>query len=304
MMNLREVLGEAERRRIGLGHFNISDLVALKAVTASARELGLPVLVGVSEGERVFVGVRQVAALVESIREEDKQPFFLNADHTRSLAKAEEAARVGFDMIIFDGSALPFEENVRQTRQAVQAVKSINPSIIVEGEIGHIGVSSAILERVPEGMSALTTPEEARQFVEATTVDVLAPAVGNMHGLLKSMVRGDVKKRLNVTRIAEIKAATKVFMTLHGGSGTDDGDFQEAIRAGITIVHVNTELRVAWRRGLERALAGAPEEVVPYKLLSEPLAAVKSVVRARLQLFNFNEGWAEAVRAGSAARQA
>ena len=93
----------------------------------------------------------------------------------------------------------------------------------------------------------------------------------------------------------------KVFMTLHGGSGTDDGDFREAIRAGITIVHVNTELRVAWRRGLERALAGAPEEVVPYKLLLEPLAAVKSVVRARLQLFNFGEG-SEAGREGNAPR--
>lgn len=302
MLTLREALTEAERRRIALGHFNISDLVALKAVIAAARELSVRVVVGVSEGEREFIGVRQVAALIKSIREEDEQSIFLNADHTRSLGKAEEAAQVGFDMIIFDGSTLPFEENVRQTKQAVQAVKSINPSIIVEGEIGHIGVSSAILERIPEGMSALTTPEEARQFVEATSVDVLAPAVGNMHGLLKSMVRGEVKKRLNVRRIAEIKAATHVFMTLHGGSGTDDEDFQEAIRAGITIVHVNTELRVAWRRGLERALAGAPEEVVPYKLLSEPLAAVKSVVQARLQLFNFSEG-AEAGREGNAPRQ-
>jgi fructose-bisphosphate aldolase class II len=87
--------------------------------------------------------------------------------------------------------------------------------------------------------------------VEATGVDILAPAVGNMHGMLRSMVRGEAKKHLDIERIAEIKRAARVPLTLHGGSGTDDDDFRRAINAGINIVHINTELRVAWRRGLE-----------------------------------------------------
>ena len=112
----------------------------------------------------------------------------------------------------------------------------------------------------------LTTPQEAKQFVDATKIDVLAPAVGNMHGLLKSMIQGKSEKRLNIQRIAEIKAAAGIFMTLHGGSGTHDQDFQQAIRAGMTIVHVNTELRLAWRRSLEKVLQVHPDEVAPYKL--------------------------------------
>ncbi|HXJ96890.1 MAG TPA: class II fructose-bisphosphate aldolase [Terriglobia bacterium] len=286
MTTLREALQQADRTHVAVGHFNISDLVALRAIVEAAGELNLPVLVGVSEGEREFMGVRQVAALVKSYRDETGHPIFLNADHTHSLPKAEEAARAGFDEIIFDASALPFEENVRATRQALEAIKSISPSTLVEGEIGYIGTSSAVLDKTPEGMSPLTTPEEAKQFVDATGVDVLAPAVGNMHGLLRSMVRGEAQKHLDIKRIGEIKGATGIFMTLHGGSGTGDEDFKRAIKSGMTIVHVNTELRLAWRRGLEAAFAREPDEVAPYKLLPGALEAVKQVVRARLQLFS------------------
>jgi fructose-bisphosphate aldolase class II len=286
MKVLRDVLEHTQKNRLAIGHFNIADLVLLKAVFASAQELKVPVLVGASEGEREFMGVRQVAALVRSLREEFDFPIFLNADHTHSLAKAVEAARVGFDAIVFDASALPFEQNVRKTREAVEALKAINPAILVEGEIGEIGTGSEIHEKAPDLSKSLTTPEEAKQYVESTGVDILAPAVGNMHGMLKSMVEGETRKRLDITRIAQIKSAARVPLTLHGGSGTDDDDFRKAIAAGINIVHINTELRVAWRRGLENGLLKQPDEVVPYKILPFAVESVKQVARSRLRLFN------------------
>jgi fructose-bisphosphate aldolase class II len=286
MPSLRNLLQEAQEKGAAIGHFNISDLVLLKAVFAAAQEVNVPVLVGLSEGEREFVGVRQIAAAVRSLREEFDFPIFLNADHTHSLAKGLEAARAGFDSIVFDLSALPIEENVRQTKQAVEALKAIHPSMLVEGEIGDIGTGSEIHESAPDLSKGLSTPEEARQFVESTGVDILAPAVGNMHGMLKSMVQGETKKRLDIERIAGIKRAAGVFLTLHGGSGTDDEDLRKAIAAGINIVHINTELRVAWRRGLEDGLAKHPDEVVPYKILPPVVEAVKQVVASRLRLFN------------------
>ena len=212
-------------------------------------------------------------------------PIFLNADHTHSLASAMEAAEAGFDSIVFDISSLPFEENVKQTRQAVEALKSVNPAIFVEGEIGDIGTGSEIHETASE-TGALTTAEEARQFVQATGVDALAPAIGNRHGMSRSMVDGSTRKHLDLARIAEIKAAANCFLTLHGGSGTGDEDFVGAIRAGINIIHVNTELRVAWRRGLEKGLAADSSEVVPYKILPSAIAAVEGVVKSRLRLFS------------------
>jgi fructose-bisphosphate aldolase, class II len=295
MHSLRDLLQEAQQAGKAIGHFNISDLVLLKAVFGAARERSVPVLVGLSEGEREFVGVRQIAAFVRSLREEFEYPIFLNADHTHSLAKAMEAAKAGFDSIVFDLSALPFEQNVQQTKQAVEALKSINPSLLVEGEIGDIGTGSEIHDQSPDLSKGLSTAEEATQFVERTGVDVLAPAVGNMHGMLRSMVRGETKKRLDIERIAAIKRAAQVFLTLHGGSGTDDEDLRKAIAAGINIVHINTELRVAWRRGLEQGFAKHPDEVVPYKILPSAVDAVKQVVRSRLQLFNDERRFAQGV---------
>src|SRR6202050_3183389 len=136
MRQLRDLLQQAQQSGVAIGHFNVSDLVLLKAVFAAARELNVPVLVGLSEGEREFVGTRQIAALVRGLREEFDFPIFLNADHTHSLAKGIRAAQDVFDSIVFDLSALPMEENIRQTKQAVEALKAINPHMLVEGEIG------------------------------------------------------------------------------------------------------------------------------------------------------------------------
>jgi ketose-bisphosphate aldolase len=283
-----------ESEGAALGHFNVADQVLLKAVIAAAAETKLPVFVGASEGEREFFGARQLAALVKSVREESDVPVFLNADHTHSLAKAMEAANAGFDAVGVDFSALPFEENVARTKETVQAIKAVNPAILAEGEIGNIGTGSEIHETA-QGDHRLSTPEEARQFVQATGIDILAPAVGNMHGMLKSMVQGKAKKHLDVERIAQIKQAAGVFLTLHGGSGTEDEHFRKAIAAGINIIHINTELRVAWRESLGESLARDANEVVPYKILRPVVDSVKQVVSSRLRLFHRQPASPEAV---------
>lgn len=123
METLREVLEQAERNGVAVGPFNVADLVTLKAAFDAARDLKAPVIVGVSEGEQQFMGVRQVSALVKSLREECEFPIFLNADHTHSLSSAIEAAKAGFDWIVFDASTLPFEENARQTRAGRRGAK-------------------------------------------------------------------------------------------------------------------------------------------------------------------------------------
>jgi Fructose-bisphosphate aldolase class-II len=111
MNTLKDVLQQAERDRVAVGHLIFRIRWRSMRLRATARALNVPVMVGVSEGERAFVGVRRAAALVRSVREEYGQAIFINADHTHSIAKAEEAAKAGFDEIIFDGSGLHFEDN-------------------------------------------------------------------------------------------------------------------------------------------------------------------------------------------------
>jgi fructose-bisphosphate aldolase class II len=292
MKSLRETLQEADAKSVAIGHFNISDLVALKAVFDSARELKQPVIVGTSEGEREFMGIHQAVALVKSLRDEYDFPIYLNADHTHSLKAAVEAAKAGYDWIVFDISTLSFEENIKQTKTAVEEVKSIRPDILVEGEIGDIGSGSEIHDLATN--VTLTTPAEAQQFVTETRVDTLAPAVGNRHGMSKAIAAGEARKHLNIERIREIKAATHIFMTLHGASGTDDGDLQKAIGAGMTVVHINTEIRLAWRRGFDAAFAKQPVEIVPYKILPHVVDTMRETVKARIELFSAGEGRARA----------
>jgi fructose-bisphosphate aldolase, class II len=288
MTTLLEVLCAAETRKIAIGHFNVSDLVMLYGVVEAARERDLPVVVGVSETERRFFGLAQLVSIVGSLREAGGPPIFLNADHTHSLSAALEAAKAGFDWVVCDFSSLPFEENLRRTKEAVLALKSVRPDILIEGEIGDIGCGSQIHDSAPR--LSLTTPDEALRFVRETGIDTLAPAVGNMHGVLRNMLSGDARKHLDTPRIRAIKEKAGVFMTLHGGSDTADPDLREAIAAGMTIVHINTELRLAWRRAIEESLARQREEIAPYTLLAPAVAAVKRVVGARLTLFSRSPG--------------
>ena len=283
-MTIREIIKDAEERGEAIGHFNISNLEMLKAVASAAKKLEKPVFVGVSEGERDFIGLRQAKALVDSYKPD--LSIFLNADHTYSLEKVKKAAEAGFDAIIFDGAGISHEENIEKTKEAVELVKRINPNILVEAEIGYIGKSSKMLEALPEGaainLEDLPTAEEAKEFVEKTGVDLLAPAVGNLHGMLK----GAPNPSLQIERIKEIREAAGVPLVLHGGSGVSDDDFRAAIKAGISIIHISTEMRVAWRKGIEDALKENPEELSPYRILPRAVENVEKVVEERIKLFS------------------
>lgn len=286
MKTLSEILSGARKNNQAIGHFNISNLEALWGIFNAARKLNVPVIIGTSEGERDFIGARQAVALVKSLREQFDFPIFINADHTYSFDRVKEAIDFGYDAVIFDGTELPFEENVRIAKKCVQYARKNNPEIVIEAELGFIGKSSKILDGIPSEVKIteefLTKPEEAKDFVEETGVDLIAPAVGNIHGMLKS----GKDPVLNIKRIGEIRNATKVPLVLHGGSGNSAEDFKDAIAAGVSIVHINTEIRVAYRKALQLSLQENPDEVAPYKYLRGAVKAVEKVAEEKLKLFS------------------
>ena len=286
MSNLLTLLKNAEIKKVAIGHFNVAEVSMLKAIFEAAKDLGTPVIIGTSEGEAGFLGRKQAAALVKSLREEYKFPIFLNSDHTKSFEEVKKAVAAGYDAILFDGGTLPLEENIKQTKKVVAYVKSKNPKILVEGELGNICSGSVIRKELPKGAAIrpedLTKPEEAARFDKETGVDMLAPAVGNIHGMFANAP----EPALDIARIRAIRKAAGVPLVLHGGSGNTDADFLAAIDAGVSIIHISTELRLAWRKGLEKSLKEEPEEIAPYKLLADPVAEVKKIAVNRLKLFN------------------
>lgn len=281
MKPLREYIDEAREKGAAVGHFNISNLEALRGIFNAAKEKNLPIIIGVSEGERDFIGVKQVVALVKSLRDEHQYPIFLNADHTYSFERVKEAVDAGFDSVIFDGAKLSLEENIKITKQCVEYAHMKNPDILVEGELGYIGTSSKVLDAVPEGVT-MTDSEDAKKFVVATGVDMLAPAVGNIHGMLK----GGVDPALNIELIKKISTAVGIPLVLHGASGNSKADIKAAIASGVSVVHINTEIRVAYRDAIRDFLRDNPNEVAPYKFLKPGVDAVQKVVSEKLQFFN------------------
>jgi fructose-bisphosphate aldolase class II len=285
MVTLRQAIAQAESVNVAIGHFNISNVEALWAIFSAARSLGVPVIIGVSEGERAFIGARQAVALVKSLREQYDYPIFINADHTYTFELVQEAVDAGFDSVIFDGAKLSLEDNIEQTKKCVEYARSKNPEIIVEAELGYIGSSSKLLDDIPEGASAagtLTKPEDAARFIEATDIDMLAPAVGNLHGMFKHRANPS----LDIGLISAIRQSAARPLVLHGGSGITDEDFTNAIKAGISVVHINTEIRVAYRKALTISLQDNQDEIAPYKYLKPAISAVQQVVENRLRLFN------------------
>jgi fructose-bisphosphate aldolase class II len=291
MKTLKEYILEARERGIAVGHFNVSNLEGVYAIADAAQALNVPVIVGVSEGERDFTGVKEIAAVVKTLREERQQPIFLNADHTYSIDRVKEAIEAGFDSAIFDGAQLGMEENIAKAKGCVDFAyeykKLTNREVIIEGELGYIGTSSKVLTEVPEGAAIseenLTKVEDAVRFVKETGIDMLAPAVGNIHGMF---AKGK-DPALSIPTVKAIADATGVPLVLHGASGNSDADVQAAIKAGVAVVHVNTELRVAYREGLEGALDAKPDEVAPYKYEKIAKEAMQKVVEEKLKVFNF-----------------
>ncbi|MFA6257894.1 MAG: class II fructose-bisphosphate aldolase [Candidatus Paceibacterota bacterium] len=291
MKTLREYIKEAEEKGVAIGHFNISNLEGFHAIYQAAKNLSasgganVPVIIGLSEGEESFVGRTEAVALVRAIRDRDNFPIFLNADHHHSFDSVKACIDADFDAVIIDGTKLSFEENVKITKECVDYARSVTKitgrDILVEAELGYIGEGSNIKETIPEGAGILTKPEDAKKFVEMTGIDLFAPSVGSIHGLIKTG-----KPHINAELVAEIRKITGVPLVLHGGSGLRDVDFTNAIASGISIVHINTEIRVAFDEALKKSLFDNPSETTPYKILQPAVEAIEKVVEARLKLFN------------------
>ena len=282
MSTVKDYLKRTVSEKWALGHFNFSEDEALRAIVESAVKLKTPIFVGTSEGEKKHIGIKEAVALIKAFREEFQIPIFLNADHHKTFESVKEAVDAEYDAILADFSALPFEENIKLTKQSVEYAKSKNPNIIVEGELGYVRgeskIQNEIIEIKPED---LTKPEEAARFVKETGVDMLAPAVGNIHGIAANA------PKLDFSRISEIKKAVgdDVYLVLHGGSGMNESDFKNAIAAGVSVVHINTEIRVAFMEALKETIAKMPEETTPYKILTPSVEAMKKIIEEKLKIF-------------------
>jgi fructose-bisphosphate aldolase, class II len=284
-MDTLQIFKKAQKDKYAIGQFNISTDEQIRAIVEIAMELKSPIIIATSESERKFIGVKQAVALVDSWRKETELPIILNADHCKSIESVKEAVDAGYDMVQFDGSSLSFEENVKTTKRVLQYAKSKNQDIVVEAELGYLrGGSEIHKEKIEIKEEDLTKPEEAKKFVEATGIDALAVVIGNLHGIQAE------SKKLFLKRLEEIQESVQgTLLVLHGGSDTQEKDIKGAIKLGIVKININTELRVAYSKALEKEIKEHPEEVKPYKILAPTIEETKKVVAKKIELFGSKE---------------
>lgn len=258
----------------------------MRGIVEASKDAGAPaVMVGTSEGEADYVGLYEAVALVGAVRKHYNFPVFLNADHFKSFGKCQEAIDAGYDSVIIDESKMAFADNISASKKVVeyarQVSKSRNIEITVEGEIGYLRGSSEVQKKVEITPDDYTKTEEAKEFVTKTGVDRLAVVFGNIHGIVT-----DQEETLDIEHFKRIvEAVPKPYYVLHGASGLKDKDVKAAIKAGVTNVHFNTELRVAYTEGLHKALHDKPGETTPYKYLKVGVDEMKKVVAAKVKMF-------------------
>lgn len=278
-METREILEKARKENWALGAFNSGNIEILRSVVGAGNNLRSPLIVETSAVEADHFGMKTFLAAVDNLREETGLPILTNFDHGPGLEECLNAIEAGYNLVHFDGSRLPYEENVKITKALTQ--RAHEEGVLIEAEIDAIVGESQHYNESPESFQATidyTDPVKSAKFVEETGCDILAVFVGNLHGTYSEA------PRLDIERLKLIAQSTNCFLSLHGGSGLFEDHIKEAIAAGIIKVNINTEIRLAYRQTLENVLKGS-DEIAIYKLMPPVMAAVQKVVEEKMELF-------------------
>ena len=277
LVHIKELFKNWKRGSFAYPAFNIQNLETTLAVVQAAEELNVPIIMSVSEGTISYAGLETIFEMAATVAVRSKVPIALHMDHGKNMEQLEAGIELGFSSIMIDHSHLPMEDNIRDTHAMAQLAHA--EGAWVQGEIGRIRGNEDWIS-VEDSQALLTTPEEAKQFYEATNIDTFAGSFGTVHGAIK--MTGKAKPHVDIQRIADIAAVVPVPLVLHGASGVPDSIVAETIKAGIGIVNIDTELRVAFAKGLRASIEEQAEEIDPRKLMKPVITSVKEAARLAL----------------------
>ena len=296
---LKDALEKARAGKYAVGAFNVNDMEIAKAIGGAARDERSPVILAVSPSAIKYAGIEYIYEIARVTADQSKVPTVLHLDHGTSFEDCVRCIRYGWSSVMFDGSKLPLEENIRQTAEIVKIAHAAGVS--VEAELGKLaGVEGHV--SVEEKDAIFTNPEEAKLFVDRTGVDALAVAIGTSHGAYK--FKGEAN--LDFPRLEKIEKLVNIPIVLHGASGVPkdvldkaakygaklpgaagvpNDAIRKAISLGVAKINIDTDIRLAMTAALRQVLAEHPEEFDPRKIMGPAEEAMKAVARSKMQLF-------------------
>ncbi len=276
LVNTKQILEDAKAHHYAIPHFNINNLEWTKYILEECQELNNPVILGVSLGAAKYMGgFYAVASMVKGLIKDLNItiPVVLHVDHG-TYEGCLEAIEAGFSSVMFDGSKLSLEENIEKTKEIVALAHAKN--ITVEAEIGHIGGEE---DGVADEL-AYAKVEDAVMLAKETGIDLLAPALGSVHGIYKG------EPKLDFDRMLKIKELTNLPLVLHGGSGIPDEMIKKAISCGICKLNINTELQMAWAKGVREKISNDNSVYDPRKIIGAGEKYMKEAIREKISLLN------------------
>ncbi len=271
----KEVLAAARAGKYAVPGFDCVEDVMVRAILETAQECRSPVFMMCLEPDLRGNGWCYIPGLVRAVAAHHDVPVVLHMDHAADLATIRRAVEAGFTSVMIDGSSLPFDKNVELTRAAAEIAHAAGASI--EAELGHVGGSD--LDETEHRENVLTEAHEVARFIEQTGVDSLAVSIGTQHGVYKSL------PVLNIERLKELNAASRVPLVLHGGSGTPEDQIREAVANGICKLNIYADCRIAMGRGLTAAAKGQKrQDPLPQEVFGPIKREVAAVAREKMEL--------------------
>ncbi len=278
LVNFKDVLDDAYRQKYAVGSFNVINMEFLEAIIEAAERKRSPVILSIAEVHFKYVTLENITPAIKYVAHRTSVPVVLHLDHGESFEAIMRALRAGFTSIMFDGSRLPFEQNLATTSEVVKMCHAVG--VTVEAELGHIGGAEAQASTSKQASEELFTKvNEAEEFVRRTGVDALAVAVGTAHGLYQG------KPQLDFERLDNLNRALKMPLVLHGGTGLSIEDFRKAISLGVAKINFYTGMAVAACEAVRQRLDKGFQCVDFPGLLSEAKDAVTRVVEEQMEIF-------------------
>ncbi|NQT49781.1 class II fructose-1,6-bisphosphate aldolase [Candidatus Kuenenbacteria bacterium] len=279
LTHIKKIIKNAEKGQYAVGAFNVNNLEILQAVLAAAEKMKSPVIIQTTEGAIKYAGLEEIVALVKAAAEDLKVPVALHLDHGHDYELIKECIKLGYSSVMIDGSVYPYKKNVQLVKKVVKYARA--RKVWVQAELGRLEGSEDWV-KVGKGQGFFTDPEEAKQFVKETKVDTFAVAIGNYHGVQK--IIGKKKLILDLKRLEKIDKLVSIPLVLHGASGFSDNQIKGAIKRGIRIVNIDSELRISFAKAERKFLMENKNIFDPRKILAPAIVQMQKTVERKIQV--------------------
>ncbi len=282
LVHIEDIISKAQASNYAIGAFNTQNLETTLGIIRGAVAQHSPIIIQISETTIQYASLKAITHIVTTLakNESTNVPIALHLDHGTNFLSVTECISAGFSSIHIDGSKLPFDENVNLTKQSVEYAHDRHTW--AQGEVGTILGKEGVLKKEKNLIKPdeyMTHPEQAVEFVKRTKVDTLAVSIGNMHGMFME------HEHLDLKRLQAIRGQVDIPLVLHGASGVDAKEIKEAIKLGVKIINIDTDLRRVFTSSLRQTLEANPAEMDPRRILSPSIDAIQELVGKHVKIF-------------------